>query len=116
MTLVAAKHLYNPRQYGHVAPGEVFSVDDRAGRDLCARGCARQLTYETKVITAGPPPAYEVKEGTAAKPFRHLPVIDPEPPALAAVRVAVRAVSDVPPARDSGSVERGKRRGSAAGK
>jgi len=95
MTLIALKQLYNRREYGLVAAGEVFDVEDRSARDLVSRGCAIRLGYETAATRAAPAPAiYEVKEGTAAPPFRDRPAADAEPPALAALRVAVRAVSD----------------------
>jgi hypothetical protein len=86
---------------GRVVAGEVFTEPSpRKRRDLIARGIARALTYETKVIRPEVKPA-------AALPFRDVLAADPEPPALAALVAAVRAVSDVPLDGDSGRVERG---------
>lgn len=113
MTIVATKPLYNPREYGHISAGAAFTVADRIARNLIERGYAVPLVYETKVVTAARAPVYDVKEGTTAAPFRDLPAADAQPPALAAVRAAVRAVSDVPPAGDSGGLKRRKNRGSA---
>ena len=44
-----------------------------------------------------------------AEPFRHVPVIDPEPPALVAVRIAVHRAAELSAARDSDRIERRKR-------
>jgi hypothetical protein len=109
MTLIATKDLYNRSEYGRVAAGETFTVGDRLARELIDRGYAVTQAYDTKVIVAGPPVRYEIKEGTAAAPFRHVPAPDTEPPALVALGVAVRAVSDVPAPRDPDPVVRRKR-------
>ena len=116
MTLIATKALYNPREYGKVSAGQTFTASDRLARELIERGYAVSQTYDTKVIVAGPPIRYDVKEGTAAAPFRDGTHPDAEPPALVAVRAAVRAVSDVLSAGNSGGIERGKHHGSAGGK
>ncbi len=116
MTLIATRSLYNRLEYGKVAAGQTFTAPDHVARELIDRGYAVSQTYQTKVIVAGQPIQYAVKEGTAAAPFRHGAGVDPEPPALVAVRAAVRAVSDVQAAGNPGSVERGKHHGSAGGK
>jgi hypothetical protein len=109
MTLIATKPLYNPRVYGRVSIGTPFTVDDRLAQELIMKGYAVAQTYDTKILTPATPLKYDVKEGTAAKPFRDVPAADQEPPALAAVRVAVRAVSDASAPGNPGSVERRKR-------
>ena len=116
MTLIATKDLYNRSEYGSVSAGQTFTVADHLARELIARGAAVSQTYDTKVIVAGPPLRYEIKEGTAAAPFRDGTHPDAGPPALVAVRAAVRAVSDVQTAGNPGGVERGKHNRSAGGK
>jgi len=116
MLIVATKPIYSPRVYGRLAAGQLAEVPNHIARELIRNGVAVPLQYETKVITAGPPLAYDVKEGTAAPPFRDGPGADQGPPALARVRAAVRAVSDVLASGNPGGVQRGEHHRSAGGK
>ena len=89
-----AKQALTSGEYGHVVAGEHFEASDRAALKLIARGLAYEAkipVYERAVVTP------EAPEVSARPPFRHLPDIDEGPPALAAVRSATSAVSDVPP-------------------
>lgn len=101
--------------FGDVRPGETFWLEDddaevmeRRGLVTTARPAAR--TYQTKVIT---PEVREVKPAGAI-PFRDVSDLDPEPPALAAVRAAVCGVPDVSEQGNISPVERRTRRGPAA--
>jgi hypothetical protein len=116
MLIIAVKPIYNPRVYGQLAAGQSAEVPDHIARELIRGKLAIPLAYETKIITAAAPATYDVKEGTAAPPFRDGPGSDSGPAALVAVRAAVRAVSDVLAAGDSGGIQRGKHRRSSGGK
>jgi hypothetical protein len=112
MLLIANRQLTG--DFGTVAPEEQFFCAEDEGNQLLQKGLARlayrPVHYETKVIT---PEAPEVKPG-GVLPFRDVPVIDAEPPALAALVAAVRAVPDVPAPGDPDRVERrGYRRSGA---
>jgi len=65
MILIADYRQLYSKEYGRVAPGEVFTVSDRIGQQLLRRGLARRAEPE-------------------AEP-------EAEPPALAALRRAVEA-------------------------
>jgi hypothetical protein len=106
-TLEALKHLYNRAEYGRVSPGQQFNCSEETARILERNGVARRVAYETKVIVP------EV-QAISADTFRDVPDPDTEPPALAAVRAAVCAVSDAPEPRSSRSSERPRRKRSAA--
>jgi hypothetical protein len=103
MLLVANKPFFDVAT-GRRAAGEVFDEPRaKVAAQLLRAGLARELVapmparvhYETKVV------APEAPAVSAALPFRDVPNPDPEPPALAALRAAVCAVSDAQKQRDS---------------
>lgn len=99
---IANKDFFDVATGKHSA-GEVFDEPrQRVARQLLRAGLVREYVapvYEVKVVRP------EVK--AEAAPFRDVPRVDPEPPALAALRDSVRAASDVQPAGDPRSLERG---------
>ena len=102
MKLIANQQLTG--DYGTVLPGQWFECDAPVAEQLIQRGLATRAlirTYETKVVVPEAPMV-------GADPFRNVFSFDEEPPALVALRTAVCAVSDVPPARDSGHSGRGE--------
>ena len=113
MQLIANRQLTG--DYGTVSEGEAFEASEEVAAVLLKSGVAyarfaQPFTYETKVVT---PEAPEVKPQSAL-PFREsrdVPHSDKEPAALAAVRDAVRAVSDLADEGNTRRVERRRRRG-----
>jgi hypothetical protein len=92
MRLTAKQQLTNTDEYGTVIEGQSFEASEQTARKLIARGLAYETkvpTYETAVVRPETPGV------SAREPFRHVPDTDPEPPAMAAVRIATSAVPDV---------------------
>src|SRR5580765_6952726 len=84
--------------YGAVVTDQEFECSEETGNHLLQQGSARlarpvSIRYETKVIT---PEHSEVKP-SSAQPFRDVPDPHTQSPALAALRDAVREVSEVSP-------------------
>ncbi len=109
MDLIALVQLYDRQDFGHVSPGDRFTVNDpQIARELIAANKARRpstiptVIYETKVIRAAP-------EVAATIPFRQRDLPDAKPADLAAKCDQVFRAADVsnPPPRASDS--RGRR-------
>lgn len=113
--MIACRQLVG--DWGNCAAGGYFDTDEEKARDFERRGLAYRyraptLKYETKVIVPGATPGTEAPRVSARLPFRNVPNSDEEPAALAAVRRATSAVSDVQEQGDSDSRGRGRRKGS----
>ncbi len=117
MILIANQQLTG--DYGTVFDGECFECAPEVGEKLIASGLAHPryapgVQYETKVVTPEAPLITQEVKPQSALPFRDLSDPHEGPPALAAVRDAVRAVSDLSVEGNTRRIERRQRRRPAA--
>lgn len=106
MKLIANTQLAG--DYGRVNAGQVFEVPDAQGKELLRTGHVRVATppavaYETKVIVP-----QEAPQVSARQPFRHVPLPNEKPEALAPDSDRELPAADI---SEPGDADPGGRRG-----